>query len=145
MKTHGKFREETVQREWPGREKGGAVGGKLFVPAWLFIFLAAGYDSYFAWQYREVLLEWELNPLALWAARRYGLPAVFAFKFAVLSLAGALAWYCSSRHRHLEQLLTLVIGGAYGLLSLHYVVSHHQSAADESLFGSRAALRAPAR
>jgi hypothetical protein len=99
----------------------------LFVLTWGFIFLAAGYDAYFAWQYRAVLETWELNPVACWAGGQFGLPAVFGFKFGGLVYAAGLAVYCCRRHQRLQWPLTLVIAGAYASLSLHYVASLSQS------------------
>jgi hypothetical protein len=95
----------------------------LFVLAWAFIFLAAAYDTYFAWQYRAVLETWELNPLARWVGGLWGLPAVFGFKFGGLVYAAGLALYCGRRHHWMQWPLTLVITGAYAALSLHYVAS----------------------
>jgi hypothetical protein len=98
----------------------------LFGLAWVFILLAAAYDSHFAWKYREAMLEWELNPLACWAVAEIGLGAVLAFKFGGLAFAGGLAAYCRRRRRSLAWHLTLAIGVAYGLLSLHYFFGFHR-------------------
>lgn len=98
----------------------------LFPAVWGFIFLAAVYDSYFAWQYREVLHSWELNPLVRWAAERVGLVAIFGFKFAALVFALALAWHCRRGHHQLGHALTVIAAGAYALLMLHYVVEYQK-------------------
>jgi hypothetical protein len=92
----------------------------LFACAWAFTFLAAAYDGYFAWQYRHVLQEWELNPLVRWAAAAVGLAGVLAFKLAGLLFAAGLAAYCRRRRRELAWPLTLSVTLVYALLSLHY-------------------------
>jgi hypothetical protein len=94
--------------------------------AWLFITAAAGYDSYFAWKYREALTVWELNPLACWAAAAFGLHAVFGFKAFTLAFAGGLAFFCNSRRRRLALWITGTIGCAYVLLSATYLVEQMQ-------------------
>jgi hypothetical protein len=91
--------------------------------AWLFILVAATYDASFAWQYRHVIDAWELNPFVSWSARNFGLEAVFVYKFAGLAFALGLAIYCRYRRRRLEKLITMSIGCAYFVLSLHYFVN----------------------
>jgi hypothetical protein len=103
------------------------VRGIPFASAWAFIFSAAAYDCYFAWQHRAVMPSWELNPLARWAAGQFGLAAVFGLKFVGLSFAACLAAYCRRRRRGLGRALTLSALGVYALLSLHYLVSHAQA------------------
>lgn len=98
----------------------------LIALAWGFTFLAAAYDSYFAWQYREVIQSWELNPLALWAVERVGLVAIFGFKFATLAFAAALAWHCRRGHHVLGHALTLFVVGVYGMLMVHYVLEYQR-------------------
>jgi len=99
----------------------------LHVSAWVFIFLAAGYDSHFAWRYREALQGWELNPVARWAAGQLGLAAVLAFKFAGLAFAAGLAAYCVRRRAGLARVLTVAALGVYGLLALHYAVGERRT------------------
>jgi hypothetical protein len=98
----------------------------LFGLAWAFVFVAAAYDCYFAWQYREVLPVWEENPLACWAVGRLGLEAVFLLKFAGLAFAAGLAVYCRRRRPGLGRAMTLVVAAAYALLSLHYLLGQMQ-------------------
>jgi hypothetical protein len=88
---------------------------------WGFVFLAAGYDAYYAWQHRIVLQEWELNPFARWGARELGLPAVFAVKFAGLAFAAWVAAFCVRRQRRLGEPLTLATVCVYAALSWHYL------------------------
>jgi hypothetical protein len=95
--------------------------------AWSFIVGTAAYDSYFAWQFRDEFLSWELNPLAGWLARTFGFHAVLAFKAAWLALALSLALYCHRHHQGLTKKLTLVIAAAYLLLALYYVVGQRRS------------------
>ncbi len=101
--------------------------GLLFALAWLVVLGAASYDAHFAWQYRAAMDEWELNPLARWAARECGLLAVFCFKFAGLAFAASLAGYCLRRQRRGGWPLTLVVLGVYAWLSLHYAVELSRS------------------
>jgi len=113
------------------------MGRTAFALVWVGIFLAAGYDSYFAWQYRAVFTAWEQNPLACWAAAAFGLGAVLVFKFVGLTFAAGLACYCRGRRPHLEAPITVIIGAAYGLLVAHYAISSQQAS------GSPLAARAP--
>jgi hypothetical protein len=92
--------------------------------SWLFIFVAAVHDADFACQHGEFLETWEQNPFACWVAKKFGLPALIKTKFAGLAFAATLAMYCTfQRQRRLAWTLTLTIGCAYGLLSLHYLVN----------------------
>jgi hypothetical protein len=95
-----------------------------FTLAWVFIVLVAAYDSHFAWQHRELLLTWELNPLACWTFESLGLEALIVFKAVGLAFAIALAGYCHVRRPRLETPFTLIVGCAYFLLCLHYLVGH---------------------
>lgn len=114
------------------------MDGARFRIAWVFIFLAAGYDGYFAWQYRGVLPEWEQNPLACWAATRFGLPAVLAFKFSALAAAAGLVGYCHTHRRWGAVAATVIIGAAHAALIACYVAGYQQP--DEP----RVALNRPA-
>src|SRR5262245_3624812 len=69
----------------------------IFWFLWVFVFLAAAYDSYFAYSYREVLDQWEVNPLVRRCAPIFGLPAVFGVKAIGLGFAAGLATYCRRR------------------------------------------------
>jgi hypothetical protein len=101
-------------------------GTALFAIAWTAALLVAAYDCYFAWQYREVLGSWELNPLVLWLAARIGLLAVIGIKLLGLTLAAGLAWHCRRARPPLSRSLTQFVFGVYALLAVHYVVSHQQ-------------------
>lgn len=92
--------------------------------AWSFIFLAATYDCYFAYAYRSVVDDWELNPLARWGVQAMGLPAVLGFKAIGLSFAIAVALYCRRGNLRLEVYLTGAIATAYFALSMIYVIGH---------------------
>jgi hypothetical protein len=96
----------------------------LFVLAWVFVLGIAAYDVYFAWQYRVAFHEWELNPVARWAAGLYGLGAVVALKAALLTFALGVAWHCHRIRHRLEVPYTLFVGGVHLLLSVHYLVAH---------------------
>jgi hypothetical protein len=102
----------------------------LFGLTWAFVFAAAAYDCYFAWQYRSVLPEWEQNPLARWGVGQLGLEAIIVLKFAGLAFAACLAVYCRYRRRVLGRALTLVVASVYSLLVLHYLVG--QTRPDDS-------------
>jgi hypothetical protein len=93
-----------------------------FALVWIFIILAAGYDTYFAWQNRDSFHLWEMNALICWMARQFGLGAVFGFKGLGMVLVVGLALYCHRLHPRLEICCTLIVGCAYLLLSLHYLV-----------------------
>ncbi len=99
----------------------------LFGLAWMFVMLAAGYDAYFAWQFRGVFEIWEMNPLACWAARVGGLEVVFVFKLTATIFASGTAAYCHFRRHRLEMPFTLAIFGIYLLLCAHYFLSHLNS------------------
>lgn len=94
----------------------------ILVLAWSFVLFVAGYDVYFAWQYRAVFHVWELNPLARWIAHDYGLNALFAFKMVLLGFVVSVAVYCHFRRHYLELPYTLIVSGIHVLLSLHYVI-----------------------
>src|SRR5262249_31834758 len=96
----------------------------LFVLAWAFVLGIAAYDVYFAWQYRLAFDEWEMNPVARWAAGLYGLGAVVALKAALLTFAVAAAWHCHRIRHRLEVPFTLFVGGVHLLLSVQYLAVH---------------------
>jgi hypothetical protein len=96
----------------------------LFTISWLLIFLAASYDAYFAWQYREVLNAWELNPIILWLASVGGIASVFAIKFLSMAFSASVAIACHRRRHRLEIPLTLAVGSIYFVLSFHYLMSY---------------------
>jgi hypothetical protein len=96
----------------------------LLVLAWTFILVIAGYDVYFAWQYRECFHLWEMNPVARWIAQDFGLTFVFGLKIAFLAFGLSVAAYCHFRRHYLELPYTLIISGIHLLLSLHYVMGH---------------------
>jgi hypothetical protein len=89
---------------------------------WAFVFCVAIDDSYFAWQHREELPTWEVNPLARWMASELGVEALLGFKAAGLAFAFAMAAYCRVRQPGLEKWLTWVAGGAYLILFLQYSI-----------------------
>ncbi len=95
----------------------------LFIFVWTCIFLAESYDTYFAWHYREVLADWELNPFILWLAGVGGLASVFLFKLSVIIYSTSLAAYCHHRRHRLEIPFTVVVGGVYFMLSFHYWIN----------------------
>ncbi|HTU17097.1 MAG TPA: hypothetical protein VMG10_03480 [Gemmataceae bacterium] len=94
----------------------------LLVLAWVFVFFVAGYDVYFAWQYRAVFHTWELNPLARWIVHDYGLNTLFLFKMVMFGFVVAVAAFCHFRRHYLELPYTLIVSGIHLLLSLHYVI-----------------------
>jgi hypothetical protein len=98
------------------------MGRAAFGLAWSFITLAAGYDCYFAWEYRHVLSEWELNPVAMRAGLLLGIGGLIGLKFALLFFALAVAIYCRIRSRHAGQRVTQMACVIYFVLSMHYVV-----------------------
>jgi hypothetical protein len=93
-----------------------------FVGVWTFVLLAAGYDTYFAWQYRAGFQKWEMNSFVCWLAEAFGLGAVFGFKVVGMAFATAVAVYCHRHQPRLEISLSLIIGSVYLLLSVHYLV-----------------------
>jgi hypothetical protein len=93
----------------------------LFLLAWAFVGAVAAYDVHFAWRYREVFQEWEMNPVARWATGLWGLGAVAVLKMALLGFALGVAAYCHRRHHRLEVPLTLVVSGAHLVLSVCYL------------------------
>ena len=96
-------------------------GRCFFWTAWAVATAVCTYDALFAWRYRAFMSEWELNPLATWAAGNFGILPVFGFKFFALAFAAGLAIYLRRRQRwHLEWPLTYSISGAYSLLGVHY-------------------------
>jgi hypothetical protein len=96
----------------------------VFVAAWLFVFLVAGYDVYFAWVNREGFHVWEMNPLARWAAELCGLGVVFGIKAALVVFAALVAAYCyRCRHRLLTP-YTAFVSGVHLCLSIQYLIGH---------------------
>jgi hypothetical protein len=87
---------------------------------WAFVFYVALDDSHFAWQHRDELPAWELNPVARWMAAGFGVGTLLGFKVAGLAFAFAIATYCRMRQPGLGRWLTLVVGAAYLFLFLHY-------------------------
>lgn len=97
---------------------------KFLVLAWAFILIIAGYDVYFAWQYRAGFHLWELNPVARWIAHDFGVTFVLVLKIVLLVFGISVAVYCHSRRHYLELPYTLIISGIHFLLSLHYMMGH---------------------
>jgi hypothetical protein len=93
-----------------------------FLSIWTFISYVAIDDSHFAWQHRDELASWEVNPLARWMASELGVEALLGFKVVGLAFAFALAAYCRVRHLGLEKWLTWVAGGAYLVLFFQYTI-----------------------
>lgn len=94
----------------------------VFVLVWVFILLAAAYDSYFAYSYSAILEQWEMNPFIRWAANMVGLAAVFGFKAMGLGFSIGLAIYCRSARVELGELVTWTGGACYLFLVLYYAV-----------------------
>lgn len=97
---------------------------KLLVLAWTFTFVIAGYDVYFAWQYRAYFQSWEMNPLARWIAQDYGLTSVFVLKLGFLGFGVLVAAYCHFRRHYLELPYTLIVSAMHLWLSLHYLLAN---------------------
>lgn len=95
----------------------------IFVFAWTFVLMIAGYDAYFAWQYRAGFHAWELNPVARWLAQGYGLRFVLGLKIALLAFGISVAAYCHFRRHYLELPYTLIVSGIHVLLTLHYALA----------------------
>jgi hypothetical protein len=101
------------------------MGKWLFGLTWAFILGVAGYDTYFAWQYRAVFEAWEINPLARLVAGQFGVGAVFALKALVVSCSVAVAIVCQRWRRRVAGLLyTTCLGGIHLALALFYIVSY---------------------
>lgn len=86
--------------------------------AWVFVFLAGGYDTGFFWLHYETAGEWEMNPLALLA----GPAVVIAVKIVGLMFAALIALYCLTLRPRLCWLLTLVVVLAYLLTTVLYLL-----------------------
>jgi hypothetical protein len=99
-----------------------AMKSIFFVPIWSFVLYVAGYDVYFAWQYRAGFIEWEMNPLARWIYQDFGLTTLFLLKVGMTVFAIAVATYCHRRKHRLELPYTLIISGVHLLLWLHYLL-----------------------
>lgn len=95
--------------------------GIAFISAWLLISLAASYDGYFAWENREDMASWELNPLARWLLHRGGIVAVLSLKLIGISFAIGVAMYCRRKRSPLTAPLTIVAVSCYLFLALHYL------------------------
>jgi hypothetical protein len=89
--------------------------------AWAFILLVTAYDMHFAWYYRCVLEAWELNPVASYLGRNYGIGIMLGFRCATVMFAAGLAAYCHYSHKRCAILLTLVILFLHFVLSLYYL------------------------
>ncbi len=57
---------------------------------WLFVWLVAGYDTWFAWSNREDFCEWESNPLA----RLVGVGPAMGYRLVSVGLCWLLARRC---------------------------------------------------
>jgi hypothetical protein len=88
--------------------------------AWVFVLAVATYDASFAWNHRTSFEIWEMNPVAVWAARLFGLGAVLLAKFLTLVFATWVAAYCHQRRHRLEMPYTFLVGSLHFALSLHY-------------------------
>ncbi len=97
---------------------------KVVVLAWAFVLVIAGYDVYFAWQYRAGFDIWEMNPVARWVAQDFGLTSLFILKIAFLGFGMLVAVYCRFRRHYLEIPYTLAVSGIHLVLSLHYLMGH---------------------
>jgi hypothetical protein len=98
----------------------------LFSLAWTFVTAVSAFDAYFAWRYRELFQEWELNPLARALAHSHGLAAVLTVKAAVTLFALSVALYCRHRQR-LDAFYTLTVCGLHLLLGFHYLAGYLQN------------------
>jgi hypothetical protein len=96
----------------------------LFIIVWACICLVESYDTYFAWHYREMLADWELNPFILWLAGIGGLASVFLFKLSSIIFSTTLAALCHHRRHRLEIPYTVVVGAVNFMLSFHYFFNH---------------------
>ena len=103
---------------------------KWFGLLWSFIFLAAAYDTYFAWRHRASFDEWEMNPRARWGAGEFGLPAVFAFKFAWLLVAASLSGLGLWLGRPAGRAATILIAACYAILVVHYIATDPREAGE---------------
>jgi hypothetical protein len=95
----------------------------VFGALWCFTTLAAGYDTYFAWQHQAGFELWELNPFICWLASVGGLKVVIGLKIGTTAFAMGLALLCRWSHHWLERPLTLVVAGIFVFLSLYYVIA----------------------
>lgn len=95
--------------------------GLAFISAWFLILLAASYDGYFAWDNREDMASWELNPLARWLLGQGGIVAVLSLKLIGISFAAVVAIYCRRKRSRLAASLTMVAASCYLFLALHYL------------------------
>jgi hypothetical protein len=114
--------------EWFGKtcsQKGSSLRRlTLFGLAWALVAVVSACDCYFAWKYRAVFHEWELNPVARALVQRHGVEALLIFKAAVMLFALAVAIYCH-RHRHwLDPLYTPALCAVHVVLGFHYVVGY---------------------
>jgi hypothetical protein len=89
---------------------------------WGFVSYVAIDDGHFAWQHRDDLATWEVNPLARWMASELGVEVLLGFKVAGLAFAFAIAAYCRVRQLGLEKWLTCVAGAVYLVLFLQYAM-----------------------
>jgi hypothetical protein len=95
----------------------------LTTAAWLFVLAVATYDASFAWSHRAGFDLWEMNPVAVWAARLFGLGAVLLAKFLCIAFATWVAAYCHQRRHRLEMPYTFLVGILHVALSLHYYLA----------------------
>src|SRR5262245_65996983 len=86
----------------------------LYCCAWLCVSLVAGYDTYFAWTYREALPSWELNPLVRWGVQQGGLLAILTFKFAGLMFPASLIPHCRRPRMALAPPLAIPVVAVHG-------------------------------
>jgi hypothetical protein len=95
---------------------------RLFLLAWAFVIVVAAYDGFFAWDHREQFTFWEMNPIACWVARLFGLGVVLLGKSMAVAFGASVAAYCHQRRHPLETPYTLVVSGLHLVLSVHYLI-----------------------
>jgi hypothetical protein len=98
----------------------------LFGLAWTIVTVVSAYDSYFAWKFRAVFQEWELNPLARSLAQCHGVEAVLVFKAAVMLFALSVAIYCHRHRQWLNAFYTLAVCSVHLALGYHYLTAYLQ-------------------
>src|SRR5438874_1810061 len=103
--------------------RGFELTGWQVAVAWAFIFLAATFDTGFAWQYRAGIPEWELNPVACWCFRWFGAGGVVGLKVLTHAFAFSVIGYSGLYGpRGLFARATLAVLAVYAVLSTHYLL-----------------------
>jgi hypothetical protein len=89
------------------------------VAVWLFVFVVATCDLFFAAYHIDTFAEWEANPFATWLYESAGFLAVALFRYGSLGFA----WIVSHLDDTLGRWVTGTVGVAHMYLAVHLAIA----------------------